>query len=157
MSWILPSRSPGLGKASHGEKTRRKVPAHRAAVALFALFSAFRFASFAPLMSSFGLPSAGSVGSHSSQNVSPYGLLLCSLPRKSPICLVPSQRPLACVQHFSIFLRASCMLDLKASIPIRILAWIGTSLGLLLWNCLTDAKTEKMQTLAIIDQIRTGS
>ena len=42
-----PSRSLVLAKASHGDtKTRRKVPAHRAAVALFASVSAFRFASF---------------------------------------------------------------------------------------------------------------
>ena len=37
----------------------------------------------------------------------PTGCYLCSLPRKSPICLVPSQRPLACVQvssfQFQIF------------------------------------------------------
>ena len=37
---------------------------------------------------------------------------------------LPSQRPLACVQHFSIFLRASCMPDSNASLPTRIPAWI---------------------------------
>ena len=35
-----------------------------------------------------------------------------------------SQHPLACVQHFSIFLRASCMPDSNASLSTRIPAWI---------------------------------
>ena len=59
------------------------------------------------IMSPYGLPSAGSVGSHSSQNVSPYGLLMQPT-AQPPCCLVPSQRPLACVQvssfKFQIFL-----------------------------------------------------
>jgi hypothetical protein len=42
------------------------------------------------IMSPYGLPSAGSVGSHSSQNVSPYGLLLCSLPRNRPVAWFPA-------------------------------------------------------------------
>jgi len=37
---------------------------------------------------------------------------------------LPSQRPLACVQHFSIFLRASCMPDSNASLPSKTPAWI---------------------------------
>ena len=58
LSWRSSSRSPVLAKASHrATKTQRKVPAHRAAVALFALFSALPPS--LPLMSSFGLPSAG--------------------------------------------------------------------------------------------------
>ena len=48
------------------------------------------------IMSPYGLPSAGSVGSHSSQNVSPFGLLMQPT-AQPPCCLVPSQRPLACV------------------------------------------------------------
>ena len=46
--------------------------------------------SLLPLISPFGLPAAGSVGSHSSQNVSPYGLLLCSLPRNRPVAWFPA-------------------------------------------------------------------
>ena len=49
------------------------------------------------IMSPYGLPAAGSVGSHSSQNVSPYGLLMQPT-AQPPCCLVPSQRPLARVQ-----------------------------------------------------------
>jgi len=71
VSWRSPSRSPVLGRASHGDtKTQRKVPAHRAAVVILAAFSAFRF------------------------------------------------------QHFSIFLRASCMPDSNASLRSRTQAWI---------------------------------
>ena len=54
-----------------------------------------------PLISPFGLPAAGSVGSHSSQNVSPYGLLMQPT-AQPPCCLVPSQRPLACVRSRSV-------------------------------------------------------
>jgi len=109
VSWRSPPRSPALGRASHRDtKTRRKVPARNADV-LVGIIASLRFQLCLLRSRScrFGLPAAGSVGSHSSQNVSPYGLLLCSLPRKSPICLVPSQRPLACVQvsgfQFQIF------------------------------------------------------
>ena len=36
---------------------------------------------------------------------------------------------------FSIFRRPSCMLDSSVSHPIRIPAWISTSLGSLRWGC----------------------
>jgi hypothetical protein len=71
VSWKSPSRSPACGESlSRRHKTRRKVPAQRAAVALFALFSSF--ASFAPA----------------------HVALRAALSR------LPSQRPLACVQQF---------------------------------------------------------
>ena len=88
VSWRSPSRSPVLAKASHRDtKTRRKVPAHRSAVALFALFSAL--SPSLPLMSPFGLPSAGLVRippgtSH------PSGCALCSLPHNRPVAWFPA-------------------------------------------------------------------
>ena len=47
------------------------------------------------IMSPYGLPSAGSVGSHPPRDVSPFGLLIQPT-AQPPCCLVPSQRPLAC-------------------------------------------------------------
>ena len=63
------SRSPVLGRTSHGgTKTRRKIPAQRAAVALFGLFS--------------GLPPS----------------LPAHVALRAACSRLPSQRPLACVQ-----------------------------------------------------------
>ena len=99
VSWRSPSRSPVLAKASHRDtKTRRKVPAHRSAVALFALFSAL--SPSLPLMSPFGLPSAGLVRippgtSH------PSGCALCSLPHNRPVAWFPASA------HWHVFRFAS--------------------------------------------------
>ncbi len=114
-------RSPVLVRTSHGgTKTRRKLPSQRAAVALFASLSGLPPS--LPLMSSFGLPSAGypasarwhvfrfasfapsqptqanpSPASSSCVSVSclPPSLPLISL--RAAFGRLPSQRPLACV------------------------------------------------------------
>ena len=121
-----PSRSPALGRASHGDtKTRRKVPARNADV-LVGIIASLRFqvclvsaVAHPGLHICLSLDQCDIARVFSLRSImSPFGLLLCSLPRKSPSCLVPSQRPLACVQvsgfRFASFapahlaLRAAC-------------------------------------------------
>jgi hypothetical protein len=58
--------------------------------------AALRLPRSLPLMSPFGLPSAGSVWFALPRDVSPFGLLRQPT-AQPPCCLVPSQRPLACV------------------------------------------------------------
>jgi hypothetical protein len=58
----------------------------------------------------------GSVGSHFSQIVSPFGLMTQPT-AQPPNCLVPGHRPLARVQHFS-FLSSSTTLTRSSSVML---------------------------------------
>jgi hypothetical protein len=69
----------------------------------------------------FGLPAAGSVGSHPPGDVSPFGLLMQPT-AQPPCCLVPSQPPLACVpvSGFRFQVSGFCFLPPPRSPRLRV-------------------------------------